>query len=223
MVRNPGSRRITHTIKQGSIARALNAVNFAKSKGMPLNVSITINFWQTRCPEGEESMQFARLRDARFTPFIRRELKKIGSPGVAPTFIWTLENTCGVHGHWLVHVPPERFHLLCDKLPRWLESVTGGPFDEGCIHIQKAHNPVGKAKYILKGADPFWAATYNIRPEDQGPIVGKRAGTSLNIGKAARLEAVQRGEARPLGRINRKRPIPVNPHASSHLPVMIRA
>jgi hypothetical protein len=37
-------------------------------------------------------------------------------------------------------------------------------------------------------------------------VIGKRAGTSENIGKAAHREAVRRGEIPHLARINRKRP-----------------
>jgi hypothetical protein len=223
MVINPGASRTTHAIKQVSIARVLNGVNFAQRQSLPLNTAVTINLWQTHCPEGQESAAFARLRDTRFTPFIRREQKKIGSPGVPPTYVWTLENVGGVHCHWLLHIPRHRFALFAEKLPLWIEAVTGGITDKSCIHIQEAHNPVGKAKYILKGADPFWATTYNIDAIDQGPVIGKRAGTSENIGKAARLGAVRRGEAPPLARINRKRPVPSGSHAANLPPSMMRA
>jgi hypothetical protein len=206
MLLNPGARRLTHAIKQPTVASVLNGTNFAAQSGRPLNTLVTLNFWQSACPEHEESNAFARLRDLRFTPFMGRPQKRLGMEAVQPTYVWSLENPSGVHGHWLVHIPEERRALFSQKLPGWFAEVTGGNVAEGALHIEEVYNPVGLVKYMLKGMDEVWAKTYKIAPEEQGPVVGKRAGTSRNIGKTARARAVERGEIAPLRRIFQPRP-----------------
>ena len=140
MLHNPGASRLTHAIKRPSVACVLNGTNFAALNGLPLNTLITLNFWQSACPEEKASAAFAWLRDFRFTPFMRRPLKRLGIKGVQPTYVWALENPSGVHGHWLVHVPEERKDIFAERLPLWFAEVTGGAVPEGALHIREAHN-----------------------------------------------------------------------------------
>ncbi|MBG1233968.1 hypothetical protein [Aestuariivirga litoralis] len=203
MLRNYGAKRLSHAIKQPSIARAFNGTNFASAKGLPLNLLVTFNFWQADCPLEDVAAKFAWIRDARFTPFMRRPLKRHALEGTPPTYIWCLENPTGlqVHGHWLIHAPSNRRELLIERLPLWFKEIVTGPLREDALHFQDVTNPVGMTKYMMKGADELWAKTYGIRAEDQGPIIGKRAGTSLNIGRTERARWVERGEIQPLRRL----------------------
>lgn len=93
-----------------------------------------------------------------------------------------------------------------EKLPLWLERVAGAVNCPTAIDVRPAYNPVGFAKYMLKGIDPIWAGTYNIEANEQGRIIGKRGGTSRNICKEERLRCVERGEVLPLRRLFRKAP-----------------
>jgi hypothetical protein len=204
MLCNPGRYRVSHHIKQPTVAAILNAVNLAREKGLPLNYMVTLNFSKTNCPEEAVSEIFALLRDNHCTPYLRRPQKRRGLDGVQHTYVWTLENHNGVHGHWLVHLPEGRDGLFMEKLPLWLEKVTGGVICPSAIDIRPAHNAVGAAKYMLKGINPIWASTYGIEASEQGRIVGKRGGTSRNVCKTERLRCVERGEVQPLRRTFRK-------------------
>ena len=118
--------------------------------------------------------------------------------GVA-TYIWMRENGDGKgsHLHILAHVPAgKRWHAAPAR--RWLERITGNPYRRGIIltrHIRGAGNPdsvlyranLGAVlEYVLKGASPETASALGIAHEAGGRIVGKRCGTSRNIGRRAR-------------------------------------
>jgi hypothetical protein len=63
----------------------------------------------------------------------------------------------------------------------------GGPLHDKAIVIRPAYRPLGKLLYNLKGVDPKHASKFRIRPEYQGELTGKRAGSTQNLGLARRI------------------------------------
>lgn len=162
------------------------AVRTAGQISYELNCFVTINFNHTMCSELNVSMAFAKLRSNFFGPWCRRPPRKSNVTGIAPTFVWALENTGHTAAHWLVHIPPERFHDFERRLPDWLTRVTGGIIcEKSAISILRAYRPIGAAKYMMKGIDPVYANFYGITSIPQGVIYGKRCGFSQNLGPYA--------------------------------------
>ena len=191
---NTGSSRKSAAIKRQQAANILNAVNLAEKKGTPLNTSVCLNLARTNCPIEEVSQRFSRLRDNHFGPWMRRPSKKLGDDGFPASFAWTIENANGCHHiHWLVHLPKNRRDAFKKKLPRWLALVSDGITCDSAIDVKDAYAPPGAAKYMVKGIDPAWAHAYGIRPSDQGVVIGKRSGVSLNLGQTERRRCVDAG------------------------------
>ena len=91
-----------------------------------------------------------------------------------------------VHVHWPVHLPIGRERDFEQCLWCWFEIVTGG-FDAATgIHINQVDDKIGLRTYILKGAQGMWAKFYGAYAAPQGLILGRRAGTSHNLGPKAR-------------------------------------
>ena len=55
----------------------------------------------------------------------------------------------------------------------------------GAIDINKAYNPHGARKYMLKGLDTAFAALYGNYASPQGEIYGKRLGFSASLAPAS--------------------------------------
>ena len=102
----------------------------------------------------------------------------------------------------LAHVPA---NLVCvvTKLQRgWLRRITRQPYRARVIHSKPigarlglesrapdlhAINLEAALKYVLKGTTPQVASQFALdRLEPGGRVIGKRCGTSQNIGRAAR-------------------------------------
>lgn len=120
----------------------------------------------------------------------------------ATAYIWARENGDGKgsHLHILAHMPAgRRMHGAGSR--RWLERITGKPYRRDTIRTTRIggyHDPAGPVyaanlqavlAYVLKGADTDTAATLGIAHESGGRIIGKRCGTSRNIGAKARRMA----------------------------------
>jgi hypothetical protein len=193
--------RKTHFINRKPAANILHAVNVAEIAGRSLNYFVTLNFLHTACPPEQASARFEKLRDNFFAPWLRRCAPK-GRKEAPPTFVWSLENTNGcLNCHWLVHLPAGRVEDFKERLPRWLEKVTGGILDVSAIHIRKAPTPRGAVKYLLKGIDPFYAPIYRIEASDQGEVMGNRSGFSRALGPKVKRELQAEGRMKPTRRI----------------------
>jgi hypothetical protein len=111
-----------------------------------------------------------------------------------------IENQSGcLNAHWLVHVPPARHQEFKDKLPNWLEVATGIVYSPRAINIKTSSNPKGAGRYMLKGMYPSIAHSFDIRPEYQGWVTGRRIGHSKNIGPVA-LDRMRRAGKHPPAR-----------------------
>jgi hypothetical protein len=137
----------------------------------------------------------------RFTDLMTKALARHGSQ---TAWLWVHENgpNKGGHCHLLAHVPAEHVKRLSGLQMGWLRRITRRPYRKNVIHSDpiggrlglEVGNPALHAVnlavalgYVLKGASDEAAAKFCLeRLEPGGHIIGKRCGTSQNIGAKAR-------------------------------------
>jgi hypothetical protein len=185
-----------HGSKYISIPQATNiieAVNFAKSIGLPLVAHLTIHWWGTIAFDDHSGLRFAKVREGLNKVLLRR--------GIPVAWVWCREckfHTDIVHSHLLFHLPTEyRFGRKLDELTVALERLVArhgdGIWSEYAVKLKIWRDPDGL--YLLKGGGPEAWKRFRIKKkfrEAQGIIHGKRSGTTENIGKAARnLAAIE--------------------------------
>ncbi|AMU89514.1 hypothetical protein ATM17_10780 [Sphingopyxis macrogoltabida] len=143
----------------------------------------------------------------RFTDLMAKALARHGS-GTA--WLWTHENAPGNgpdkggHCHLLAHVPADLVPVVTALQRGWLRRITGQPYRARVIHSKPiggrlgletanpdlhAVNHAAALAYVLKGASAEAASHFGLeRLEPGGRIIGKRCGTSQNIGAKARKD-----------------------------------
>lgn len=182
-------------IGQKAAQSLYHAFQQAERIGRPLTVLVTINFASTRCCPTKAVEAFSRLRRHHFNKWMRRR-------GVEPTGVYAFENTRddivfdvvapgaphNVHVHWGVHVPEALAHDFEMAALEWIEAVSGGLQDPATV-IKITYRPMRVVRgYLLKGCIDAWAQIYGAVAKPQGAIVGgRRSGTTINIGKSARI------------------------------------
>jgi len=161
-----------------------NATMMAAHIGLPLNRHITVHW----AAAGVADHRAAKATTA-FLKYLRDWL------GGGTAYVWVRENgdSKGTHLHILAHIPLGR-RMSGARSRRWLEKITGQSYRPGtimtrCIAGHRAPDgPIYAANlhaaldYIRKGAYPDAAAIIGIDHESGGRIIGKRCGTSRNIG-----------------------------------------
>ena len=191
--------RERHTLTAAQIANLKAAERHAATIGLPFTRMISIH-WQAA------GVPLAGMAKAtgRFVDLLTRWLKRKGHRSA---WLWVHEN-CGPKGghcHLLAHVPPKHVKALTGQLRGWLRLITGQPYRARVIHSKpiggrlglEAGNPDLHAVnleaalgYVLKGASPEAASQFTLaRLEPGGRVIGKRCGTSQNIGAKARATA----------------------------------
>lgn len=171
---------------------------FAEAIGLPLNQYVTLNFALTDIPADRAVDAFRALRNM-FIKWARRPRNGAG-PAFIPTFAYAFENARdkkpimslgpdhNVHVHWLVHVPPQRQTEFGMMLYEWLDSVCTHPSAKGAIDVAPTILQTKSLRgYLLKGADPAWCDHFGAVHSKQGLVLGRRTGTSRNLGPAARV------------------------------------
>jgi hypothetical protein len=131
----------------------------------------------------------------------------------ATAWIWVHENGDGKGGHChiIIHIPADLVPLVTRLQKGWLRAITGRKYVARVIHskpiggklgleisnpILHAENLSAVIKYVLKGADQEAAEMFNRdvagfrieRLDGGGRVIGKRCGTSQNIGRKARAD-----------------------------------
>ena len=166
-------------------ASILHAPRTAAQLGRPLNVHVTINFWQLESTADTIFRDFADLREEwfqRWSGYVPKGATTARNG--TPTYAYVHEATHDLpHTHWLLHIAPTRRDDFEAKLSLWLlRHYRLAALPEGALHIEDALTPEGLKKYMVKTLDPHIARLWNIRPEDGGRIAHRRADTSRNIG-----------------------------------------
>lgn len=181
------------------IANLEAADRHARAIGLPFTRMITIHWQAAGVALADMVKATGRFLDLLTKALARNETKT--------AWLWTLENgdRKGGHCHLLVHVPA----VLVSKLTRlqkgWLKRISGRDYVKGVIHSKPiggwlgleignpelhAVNLAVALGYVLKGANAEAAEQFNLaRLEAGGRIIGKRCGTSQNIGAKARKVA----------------------------------
>jgi hypothetical protein len=193
--RNSADRE-SHALTAPQIANLEAAERHARAIGLPFTRMITIH-WQAA---GVALADMVRAT-GRFLDLLAKALARHKSK---TAWLWILENgdRKGGHCHLLVHVPVVLVSLLTKLQKGWLRRITGNPYRKRVIHSKpiggrlglEAGNPelyainlAAALGYILKGANADAAARFGLdRLEAGGLIIGKRCGTSQNIGAKAR-------------------------------------
>ena len=174
------------------------AVAHAERIGLPLSRMLTVH-WEAA---GVPLKAMARAT-GRFTDLLSKAITRHGS---RTAWAWVHESGEGKggHCHLLAHVPPALAYLVSRRQRSWLRRITGRPYRPRTILSKpiggllglEAGNPdlhavnlMAALDYLTKGIDPTAADACNIvKLEPGGRVIGKRCGTSENIGPKARKD-----------------------------------
>jgi len=74
------------------------------------------------------------------------------------------------------------------RLHGWLDAISGALCPAGAVDIRLIDNTKGLRRYGMKGVQEAWAGHFGVIHEPQGLIIGRRSGTSANLGRTARLD-----------------------------------
>ena len=190
------ANRESHALTTAQIANLKAAERHAEKIGLPLTRMITIH-WQAA------GVPLAKMVKAtgRFTDLMAKALARYG---YRTAWLWAHEN-CGPKGghcHLLTHVPAHLVPRLTALQRGWLRRITDRPYRARVIHSKpiggrlglEAGNPNLHAinlevalAYVLKGASPEAGSRFGLeRLASGGRVIGKRCGSSQNIGAKAR-------------------------------------
>jgi hypothetical protein len=193
--RNSADRE-SHALTTAQISNLEAAERHARAIGLPFTRMITIH-WQAAGVALEDMVKAT----GRFLDLLTKAVARHKSK---TAWLWILENgdRKGGHCHLLVHVPAALVSLLTKLQIGWLRRITGNPYRKRVIHSKPiggrlgleagnlelhAINLAAALGYVLKGANAEAAARFGLeRLEAGGRIIGKRCGTSQNIGAKAR-------------------------------------
>ena len=188
--------RESHALTAAQIGNLMAAERHAALIGLPFTRMISIH-WQA----AEVPLEGMAKATGRFVDLMAKTLARHNS-GTA--WLWVHEN-CGPKGghvHLLAHVPGD---LVCaiTRLQRgWLRRITLHSYRARVIYSRPIGGRLGletgnpelhainleaALAYQLKGANPEAASQFALeRLEPGGRVIGKRCGTSQNIGAKAR-------------------------------------
>jgi hypothetical protein len=191
------SRDATKRITLRQAENMMAAVRFAGEIGTPLNVHATIHWVGTEAGDDPDGSRFAKLREG-FDKWLKRQ----GIPS-GLTAIWVRERLSGgsaevVHCHMLFHLAHPflsgRKRLQVERaLERLIDRHGRGKWGDFTLKLTFPRNPNGL--YLLKGGGrDVWSnfGVPRLWRKRQGLIVGKRCGTTENIGPAARRRRISR-------------------------------
>lgn len=188
--------RVSHALTMAQIARLKAAECHSRQIGLPFTRMISIHWEAAGIP-----VERIAKATGHFTDLLAKALARHGS---ATAWLWVHENGDGKggHCHLLVHVPAELVNRVTALQRGWLRRITGKPYRARVIHSRPIGGRLGLERgnpelhmlnlevafaYILKGASPEAASQFGLeRLESGGRVIGKRCGTSQNIGAKAR-------------------------------------
>ena len=188
--------RVSHALSAAQVANLIGAAKHATAIRLPLNRMITIH-WQAA------GVSLAAMAQATGR-FVDLMSKAIARHGGGTAWIWVHENgdQKGAHCHLLAHVPRTAAATITKRQMGWLRRITGRPYKASVIQGRPigtragleatlpdlhATNLLAALCYCLKGANPAAISAFRLpHKESGGRIIGKRCGTSQNIGPKAR-------------------------------------
>lgn len=192
--RRNSASRTSDSLSLNQATNILEAAQFAAAAGMPFNRHLTIHWQQAGVPDERAAWATGR--------FLKLASDWIKKQGKTLAWAWVRENGDGKgsHVHILMHLSAGA--RIGNMQRRWLRSITGQPYTANTIKTARIGGTAGAAQtapaayranlavvvcYILKGASPAAAGKLGLeRLEAGGRVMGKRAATSQNIGRATR-------------------------------------
>lgn len=194
--------RISYEVSRSQAELILGAAYFAYRRGLPFNRWITINLSKAGIVD-EEAAQSIRI-------FLKTAADAVKYWGGEFAATWVRENgfnldgdPTGTHVHILAHIPPRLVPQFKNAQRGWMSrirmsdhhragTIKGKPIDGFNSMISGyplvyAHSLYKLVSYQLKSAVPDTLAALHLgKPHKRGGmILGKRCGTSQNIGRAA--------------------------------------
>lgn len=188
--------RESHALTTKHVADLIAAERHSRWLGLPFTRMVTIHWGAAGVP-----LERMRAATGRFLDLLTRWLAR---RGCRTAIAWVHEGgeAKGGHAHILAHVPAAHVAALPAAQKRWLRAITGRPYRAGVIRSDPVGGRLGlegsnpdlhlvnvqaALGYLLKGACPKAASKYHLgRLEPGGLVIGKRCGTSQNIGPTAR-------------------------------------
>lgn len=188
--------RESHALTSAQIANLEAAERHARAIGLPFTRMVTIHWQQAGVALADMVKATGRFLDM-LTKWLARKKRKTA-------WVWVHENgeNKGWHCHLLAHVPADLVKRLTGPQKRWLRRISGEVPKKGVICSRPIGRKLGLETsnpelhsinlavalgYVLKGADAKAAELFGLeRLEAGGRIIGKRGGTSQNIGAKAR-------------------------------------
>lgn len=188
-----------HALDRAHVVELANAAAFAASLGVPFNAMLTVRWTLLPGFVDDDLPRLQAMLTDRTTRWLRRH-------GLVLHAVWTRERARGVglHTGFALHLPSRR---LAKALCGYLERSMGFRKRYGHCGVWltwggRSHAAwAGSLRYLLKGLDHrsfFYVGTEtaNLGVElgidhrgQQGFVPVKRAGTTQNIGRAARKRA----------------------------------
>jgi len=188
--------RESYALSRRHVGNLIGAALHADAIRLPFTRMITVH-WEAA---GVALDDIARAT-GRFIDMLSKTLARHGN---TTAWLWVHENGDhkGGHCHILAHVPAALVGTVTQLQRRWLRTITGNPYRarviksvpiggrlglEGSNPALHVINRDAALSYVLKGADGPAATAFGLyRLEAGGRIIGKRCGTSQNIGAKAR-------------------------------------
>jgi len=188
--------RESYGLSAKQLANLRAATAHAEAIGLPFTRMVTIHWMAAGL-----ALHAMPKATGRFIDLLTKALARHGSP---TAWIWVHENrdSKGGHCHLLVHVPAALVAVVMRLQKRWLRRITGQPYRArvilskpigGRLGLEKSNpelhavNLTSSLFYLLKGASDAAALQFDLQPlAAGGRVIGKRCGTSQNIGAKAR-------------------------------------
>lgn len=192
--------RTSESLNAQQVANIFEGATHAAAIGLPLNRHITIHWEQAGLPDSGASKATGR--------YLRNASEWIARRGGQTAYVWVRENGLkkGSHVHILIHVPARLSFASAQR--RWLSAMTGSPYRPRTVRTRVvgrtstdpenspevyASNLANVLSYLVKGASDEVAEELRLeRQQTGGLVIGKRAGTSENIGRSARRNKIGR-------------------------------
>jgi hypothetical protein len=192
--------RESHALTAAQIGNLTAATAHADAIDLPFTRAICIHWESAGIP-----LEAIAKATRRFLDLLTKWLARLNC---RTAWLWVHEGGDGKggHCHLLAHVPPEHVKVLTGHVKGWLRRITGKPYRKDVIYSRpigkllgaEVSNPADHAinlesalAYVLKGASPKAASHFGLeRLEPGGRVIGKRCGTSQNIGSTSRSKSV---------------------------------
>jgi hypothetical protein len=193
--RNSATRE-SYGLSRAQVANLILAAHHASAIGLPFTRMITVHWEAAGIPLVGMAKATGRFIDMFSKALTRRDSQT--------TWLWVHESgdRKGGHCHLLAHVPAKFVREVTQLQMRWLKAITGRSYRARVIKSKPIGGRLGlelsnpdlhglnleaALLYCLKGANDDAAMAFLLdRLEAGGRIIGKRCGTSQNIGAKAR-------------------------------------